>query len=280
MTCHLAFSGKAGAVLFSDSQASTAESEFHGIQKQYAGTDFLVGGAGSVDVINAVFEALQDQPSMGSAAVEDFFVRFSEDNLTAAARASVKFMVVASHAKPEIFEFSPGVFRRFRKRGSYASIGSGADFVHRAIGRDHAIGVPLDLGETIAHTLAAAESYFAVTNESLTVDDQVMVGLLLNGRTYLMGDQRIQAPFLSDPLKPNWPLIGSKFREISAALTTLRSQIRATETVLHPVRYGMIGKDTVDTLVGLLGEIANMREQVHSLLQQYIVWYDETMART
>jgi hypothetical protein len=43
VTVHIAFANAGVAVLASDSQASDDTSEVHGLQKQFAGPDFLVG---------------------------------------------------------------------------------------------------------------------------------------------------------------------------------------------------------------------------------------------
>ena len=59
MTCHIVISGSAGTLMMSDSQLSDSIAEFHGVEKQYCGPDFLVGGAGASLIIMALFEHLR-----------------------------------------------------------------------------------------------------------------------------------------------------------------------------------------------------------------------------
>ena len=60
MTCHIGISSSAGAVLISDSQGSTATSGTSGYEKQFVGPDFLLGGAGALAVLQALFDKIED----------------------------------------------------------------------------------------------------------------------------------------------------------------------------------------------------------------------------
>lgn len=66
MTCHVALAVPGyGCVMISDSQASTQTSELHGQAKQFIGSDFLVGGSGSMRVIVEMFAFLTEMSKSG-----------------------------------------------------------------------------------------------------------------------------------------------------------------------------------------------------------------------
>ena len=86
--------------------------------------------------------------------------------------------------------FRPAVFTRIGRPSRFGSIGSGSEFVHRAFSQYGRLGINIPLDE-IADLVVAVEDLAKAADESLTVDDSFMVGIVTNNRSYLMGDRRI-----------------------------------------------------------------------------------------
>ena len=84
--------------MLSDSQMSTERVEYHGIQKQFVGNDFLLGGAGNHLIIAQVFDSLRD-PATGDCIVEQdqivsHVTKFLELKVTNRAIVTVSFLLV------------------------------------------------------------------------------------------------------------------------------------------------------------------------------------------
>jgi hypothetical protein len=82
--------------MFSDSQASGGDSEWHGFQKQYAGPDFLIAGAGDGDVVHAAFAILHALGDTTAANIESRLLKYLDEEVTELARAQTEFVLVTT----------------------------------------------------------------------------------------------------------------------------------------------------------------------------------------
>ena len=99
MTVHIAFANAGTALLASDSQASDDTSEVHGLQKQFAGPDFLVGVAGLGLVLNELFVRLKEATEPGanqlvSAGLQHFIENFVAQEIQPPARSQIQIVTV------------------------------------------------------------------------------------------------------------------------------------------------------------------------------------------
>jgi hypothetical protein len=213
MTFHIALSSTAGSVMLSDSQGSTETSEMHGVQKQYIGEDLLVGGAGSSLVLTALFDALSargEHDAAGLAAfIEDFFER--EVRLNAMAQAEIVIVTPDADGRT-VQRLMPGVLARFSRRAQMGLVGSGASFAARAVHRDRAIGVEWTMA-SLADLLAFAYDCADAANESLTVNDEFMLGFLVNGRAYAMGDEAIRPAHIPNRIQSKWGMVSNYYKQ-------------------------------------------------------------------
>lgn len=278
MTCHLAMQGNGGtAVMFSDSQGSTLTSEVHGVPKQFAGRDFLVGGAGSIDIIDALFEQLShDFLGVDSSSIDSYIINFVNVNLTQAARSSVGFLIVTPSS---LFEFAPGTYQGFRKRRAYASIGSGSEFVHRAISRDAKTGVICSLGATVSQVLCEVENYLDASNESLTVDDKFLVGIIHGNKSYLMGDQTIEPRYANSKIIQEWPEISKQYSEIMALVRTLRSEVSQAHRVVSHIKYSLLNVEAYRQIAASNNSIFANQKQLENRLDSLMRLYDTLLGR-
>src|SRR5712692_2550513 len=101
MTCHVAMLGAEGAVMFSDSQASTLSSQYHGLQKQCAGSDFLLGAAGNGLIIDSLFGDLNEavnNSTVDCKSIETFVTSFLKNEIAPEARAGVQLLLATPTA--------------------------------------------------------------------------------------------------------------------------------------------------------------------------------------
>ena len=150
MTCHIALANTEIAILSSDSQSSDDRSELHGVQKQFAGRDFLVGIAGLSMVIPELFDRLEEAsrsggavPPLDAAGLPAFLSHFIDTEIRAEARRETEIIVVTP---PDangnaVQTFLPGTFSRLGRRESAGMIGSGAEFASRAYLRYSQLGI-------------------------------------------------------------------------------------------------------------------------------------------
>lgn len=138
MTVHVAtsLSDSTIAVIYSDSQGSGEAEESHGIQKLYAGEDYLVGCAGSLLIVQRLFRHLHAQAHLDAAGLIAFVERFVTDEVRPESRRLLDVVAITPSGglEPAIQRLVPSVFAHFDARTALCSIGSGADFVHRACG--------------------------------------------------------------------------------------------------------------------------------------------------
>lgn len=278
MTCHLVIQGASGiAVMFSDSQGSSPISETHGVEKQFMGKDFLVGGAGRIDIINAMFEALyQGYSAVDSSNIEQFMLDFVEGQLTHSAKTTVGFLIATPSS---LFELEPGTYRRFRKRKGFATIGSGSEFVIRAIVRDCQTGLYGSLSSSVSQILCEVENYIAPSNESLTVDDQFLVGILSNSKTYLIGDKRNSPNFAPAKILTEWSYIAEQYDEILALVRTVRAEVSEIHRALLPVKYGLLDDQAYARIVSGNDSVMTNQTQLEEKLKNLLEWYDDLLGR-
>ena len=130
---------------------------------------------------------------------------FLEQRVRYEAQGEVELILATPNADDlAIQTFEPRIFNGFGKRRNFDTIGSGAEFVHRAIGRDQAIGIVFN-NTSLAHLLVQIGYFAEAANESLTVDDKFLLGILANNRTYLLGDINIIPSYAPAALTQAWP---------------------------------------------------------------------------
>jgi len=215
VTFHIALSGPAGSVMLSDSQGSTETAETHGVQKQYVGEGFLVGGAGSSILLHALFSRLGRRARAGDALAEEadvaaFIERFFERDVRADAveRAEI-LLVTPSPDGRAVQRFVPGALTQFGERTAMELVGSGASFASRAARRDREIGVEWSM-ESLADLLVFAHECADAAGESLTVNDKLFVGFLVEDRAHAMGDPDIKPAHIPAGIRESWELISKR----------------------------------------------------------------------
>jgi ATP-dependent protease HslVU (ClpYQ) peptidase subunit len=281
MTCHVAIRGSDGLVLFSDTQASSADTQYHGVQKQFVGSDFVLGCAGAMLVIRALFEELERTPGLSAATVERAVEHFLESEVTPEARRSIELVLgVPSGIKTLV----PAFFTHFRNENVLATIGSGAPFVYRAFGRDQKLGIQFG-APTLADLFVAAESNLDAAAESLTVDDLLMVSFLQSGRAYVMGAADVSVSTLPESIRLNWTEASEKCAVIVALCENIRGEFGEALRATSKARVSTLTQPDLDRIALANLEIARRRSELTARLTEYMTWYDSfvrpaTAART
>ncbi len=284
MTCHIAISSGHYAVMFSDSQGSTDTEERHGLQKQFAGGDYLIGGAGNALVLKVLFEKLAagvayDGSAITAANIHDFVQGFVENEVQPQASDSIQVIIATPDATGRAVRcFYPELLRSFDARTSMAAIGSGAEFVFRAFRRDSSTGITHELA-SLPDMLVLVENLANAANESLTVDDSFLVGFLCNGKAYLMGDRRIQPLHTPAALQNAWSEATNRFEEIMAAVRTMASEIHAAQEACCSVRTGVVSQADVQRMISHSLAIGQHRQVITLRLNDYVLWYDQLLGR-
>ena len=288
MTCHIAISNPDTAVLSSDSQSSDDRSELHGLQKQFAGRDFLVGVAGLSMVIPELFDRLEaaSQPGgtkapLDAAGIAAFLVQFIEMEIRPEARREIEIIVVTP---PDLYgnavqTFRPGIFSRLGRREPYGMIGSGAEFASRAFSRYAQLGIELSFAH-LADLVVMIEDLAKAADESLTVDDSFLLGIIFNGKSYLMGDRRIALGHALVPLIRNWAQSASRFQEIMATAREINGEMIAVQGELSPIRTASLTPANLIVIQRMNdGLVAQSRQTLVRLLDDYLAWYDGILGR-
>jgi hypothetical protein len=135
--------------------------------------------------------------------------------------------------------YRPGVFARIGRPVPFDSIGSGAQFVLRAFSHYERLGMQIPFDET-ADLLVAIEIFARAADESLTVDDSFLLGILSNNRSYLMGDRRIDPHFAPDPLRQQWAQAANRFHSIMAAGRAINGEMVRVQQELSAIRTGAL----------------------------------------
>jgi hypothetical protein len=281
MTFHIALSAAAGSVMLSDSQGTTEASEIHGLQKQYVGDSFLVGGAGSSVVLNALFDTLSagSAPRGGdalTALVEGFFER----EVRPGALAQAEVLIVTPDAGGKTVQrLVPAALTRFGRRGEMGAIGSGASFATRAVQRDHAIGVEWSMG-SLADMLVFAYDCADAANESVTVNDELMAGFLMGDRAYAMGDEAIKLTHIPREILNNWRFVSDYYNE--EILPLVRS-IRDARRFAYRAFSGLLMPEpdagTRDAIAAHLAIVAAGVPALSARLAEFFAQYDGYLGR-
>lgn len=283
MTSHVAVSSKDFVVAFSDSQGTVGmESEVHGGQKLFFGPDFIVAKAGSSLISNPLFAQLAEKTRNGTV---------TSSNLHAAIKEYLKVEVRPHHwgevqfltATPcsegnWIQTFMPEVFFNFDSRDFFGAIGSGQTFVYRMIDRLANLQCPwtsLSLAGTYCVTKRLADA----ANESLTVDDTHLVGLIAGGKCYAMGDKQIKPFYLDDPIRQHWPSAAKRFDEITAIAETANSMIDQAFRSIQGVWSGRVEPTDAAASVNTAQQVQSQYDQLDQRLTDYFQWYDRLLGR-
>jgi len=286
VTVHIALANAGTALLASDSQASDDTSEVHGWQKQFAGPDFLVGVAGLGLVLDELFGRLQEATEPGanqlvSGGLKDFIENFAAREIQPPARSQIEIVTVTppgpdGHA---VQVFLPGVFTHLGRPSGFDSIGSGAEFVQRVFSLYNRLGIAIPLGE-VADLVVAVEDFAKAADESLTVDDSFMLGIITNGRSYLMGDRRISLRFAPDPLKQQWTEAANRFHNIMAAARAMNGAMLSVQRELSAIRTGNLTQAHLDAIRESNDVvITTSRQSLIQQLQAFFAWYDGLLGR-
>lgn len=284
MTVHIAASlpDASAAVIFSDSQASTSTDESHGAQKLYAGEDYLVGCAGSGAIIYRLFEKLHEEAALNAAGLMPFIEQFLQDEINPRARETIEILTLTPSGGPEpaIRQFMPSHFLHFGSRATFSSIGSGASFVFRAIKRDGKNGIPFFL-DSIVDLMLAADNLAEAATESLTVDDLHLVGILRNGRTYVLGHRDIVRTFFAPALSTvaAWTLVSQGLEEVVAIVDTIKAEVTNGQRTVSNMRKGAITAHDLHLLQNSNQAIAQSRAALDARINAYCGWYDALLAR-
>jgi hypothetical protein len=286
VTVHIGFANAKAALLASDSQGSDEISESHGWQKQFAGPDFLVGVAGLGLVLDELFNRLQEAVAPGAnqllaAGVRAFIELLIAEEVQAPARGEIEIIVVTppDASSNAVQVYRPGVFSRMGRPSSFDSIGSGSVFVRRVFSQHAHLGMNIPVDE-VADLVVAIEIFARAADESLTVDDSFMLGIIINNRSYLMGDRRIDLQYAPDPLRQQWAYAANSFHNIMATARGINGKMVRVQKELSPIRTGTLSQTNLDAIRDSNGlVITPTRNALIQLIQDYFLWYDALLGR-
>ena len=284
MTCQLAFSSSIGSVMFSDSQVSTHSVEYHGVQKQFVGEDFLLGGAGHGGVIAELFNSMRDPVTgnctVGSTEIADHIVAFLRTKVTEQAAAATNFILVYAPQTNQnvIWEFHPSIYKEFILRGNISTLGSGAELIQIAIERDKKLGLYSE-PEELVDMVVAGENYLEAATQSLTVDTQFTVGILHSDKAYLMGDSSIDIVYGPPAILQSWNDVATRYRRITAHAQQIRGEIRAAQRALSAVQIAGLDSAAVNIIEASQSSIEVNREQLRREIDDFCTWYDSLLGR-
>jgi hypothetical protein len=274
MTCHVALTGRNFGILLSDSQGTAGHSLFHGWQKQVVGENFLLGVAGSGLALEELHSAVHErQPPDPAQFVRDFV----NEQLTATARDQVEIVLVHSNP-PVVRQFIPGHLTDWCRPGNFGAIGSGAEYVNRARARDEALGltyVPTSLLDGLLWTL----EYAQVSDESVTVDDRYLVGMLLEGRSYLFGDADLRVSRANPRLQEQWRTASQHYEMLQDLCSTIQAESVAIQSAVQNARRGVWTDAEQQAVSSSSAAIHTMREAFKKELVAFIQWYDALVGR-
>ena len=134
------------------------------------------------------------------------------------------------------------------------------------------MNIPFD---EAADLLVAIEIFARAADESLTVDDSFMLGIVTSNRSYLMGDRRIDLQYAPDPLQQQWAQAANSFHNIMAAGRAINGEMVRVQQELSPIRSGAINQANLDSIRDSNDlVITPTRAALIQQLQDYFVWYD------
>ncbi len=272
MTCHIAVCSPHGAVLFSDSQGTFREEEQHGHHKQFVGQDFVLGGAGHGLAIHLVLSHIAGQSGLQARDVPEAVRSYVDGEFEGELRSAFGLLMATVEGTSQLM---PGV-RSFVPTGPFASIGSGQEFVDRASKRNRALGIEPRV-ETLTDAFLMAEMYADASNESLTVDDQFSVGVIANGRSYVMGDAEVRAVYAPSAVQQRWDEVGKRTEEILAIAESVRGEFRNAQRTFSRIHGGTVPDPNVLLMSAMA--IGGLRVTLTTKLAEYFTWYDGVLGR-
>ncbi|XXY51384.1 hypothetical protein WME91_09600 [Sorangium sp. So ce269] len=284
MTCHIAMSSAAGGIMFSDSQASSASEEFHGIEKQFCGPDFLVGVTGRHDVTVAILDHLsllvsQAGVYLSSSNVESVIRSYLEAEVRLeAAQQNELLLVTPNPGHMMVSRYTPDVFRRFGQRSDFGAAGSGEEFAIRAYTRDVTVGIEPWTG-SLVDMLVTVYGYAKAASKSLTVNNEFFVGYLVGNRTYCMGDRKILPTHAPRALQDAWPEASGRFDEILALVLTIQGELHNARRAFSAIAIGELDARRRKQIRNSSASIQRNRARLDKALRDYFQWYDRLLER-
>jgi hypothetical protein len=261
--------------MLSDSQGSTNYSESHGLQKLVPISDFLIGGTGAGDLIRVVNDYLTSDTTINAANIKVRLVEVVDELIRPGVQSELEFVVATEKS---LLSYQPGRFKKPTEDEYIAWAGSGGEFVRRAWLRDLYLGIGSPL-RTLGDTFVAAEAFLDAANESLTVDDKLMLGIVAGGRTYVTGERDIYPLYAPDPLVNAWNLAAQRFRIIKTLAEQIRSELKNAQRSLSSVKVSGLGSGEIASIEASNLSIGTMRTQLDAELQSYMGWYDGLLGR-
>ncbi|MGK3994923.1 hypothetical protein [Sorangium sp. So ce1024] len=286
MTVHIAMSSAAGGIMFSDSQASdvAGDEEFPGFEKQFCGPDFLVGGAGSAAIIDALFDHLyllvsQAGVYLSSSNVESVIRTYLEAEVQPGAVRQIGLLLVTPNpGHMMVSEYEPSTFRRFGRRYHFNTIGSGKTFIHHAFRRDAEIGVEHRVA-SLVDLLVTVHGYAEAASRSLTVNDRFFVGFLVGNRTYCMGHREINPAHAPRALRDAWPEASGRFDEILGLVRAIQGELRDARRAFSSIVMGELDARARRRIDDSRASIQKNRAMLDQALREYFQWYDRLLER-
>lgn len=279
MTVHYSYASDSEGILFSDGQGSTQADELHGWHKQFVGLNFAVGVSGRGAILEGLFDYLADSVGTDSAVESDFLAGAIEsffDNEVVAQHhesAHVLFCHASSPSQHHVRSYYPGVFKKFGKPSPNGMLGSGSPYISDAMKRQELLGIAIPM-DTLAQKLVAAMHYSGIANESLTVDDQISVVLLQNGKTYLIGDNQPGHRNCCIPIIARWDEIHTLWEPLKAHAQSINSEIKAAYRAFAGVRSGGLTRPALDTINACNSSIHSSLSSLQQDVEALIDWYD------
>lgn len=284
MTVHIASSSSHGALLLSDSQMSGFDSEDHGFQKQFVGENFLVGGSGHAGIISRTFQFLDKQDISDANEAADQIENFIRTEIRETEWNSVAFILLgpASGSSPTIKDqirlFDPGTYVHFDEATNFASIGSGSTFVHRCVRYQDSIGIEF-ASTSLVDLLIESIFYAEAANESLTVDDKLLVSFVNNNKTYVMGDQSLNIRYAPKTVRRQWHVVASLWEEIRQQVDLINAESRESIRVFSSIRSGIITKADLNQFEMASKTVAAHRKATTTKLNDFFSQYDRVVGR-
>ena len=141
----------------------------------------------------------------------------------------------------------------------------------RAFSQYERLGINISFNE-VADLVVAVEDFAKAADESLTVDDSFMVGIVTNNRSYLMGDRRINLRYAPDPLRQQWEQAANRFQNIMAAARAINGEMVLMQRELSAIRTGTITQANLDAIRDSNDvAITTSRQSLIQQIQDYLV---------
>lgn len=282
MTVHIGFSNDEGAILLSDSQASTPDAESHGNQKQFVSDNFVVGGAGHGGIIDRLFRCLASRSNLPSAEVTSVVEEFFETEIRREQFDAVSVLLLLPgeppHQNRKIQVFHPGTYAHFGEPTRGCAEGSGGRFVVRAWQHRHVLGIEFP-SDTLADLTVEAVFCAEAANESLTVDDKWMVSFLNGGRAYVMGETELRVVYAPGEIRAKWFEVGQKWAEIRRRANEINYEVREATRLFSKIRAGQLGPRELNQFNSTNQTVDRRRQELDVLLNDYFTWYDNLLNR-